>query len=418
MYLDFFNLREFPFSIACDERFFYESNIHTEALCNMVYAVGQRKGMVLISGQVGAGKTFLAGMLASRLGLGALVVPIKHPPASAKQLLRAMGAGLGLKLPRDMDITATAEEVEQSLQQYHRRNRLVTLLIDEVQDLPDDALEEVRLIWNWELDSQRLAQIVLVGQPEIRKRLVQPRWESLRQRIVLSYHLGCLSAEETADYIRHRISVATNGDAGDNRPRFPAEALEAIHQATHGTPRLVNSLCDNALLTAYASGTREITTQIVDTVLLNMTFWAAEMGPADDPPADEDSGSSSAKPTKQQPIPAEAPRQAEAPPDDAVGGTPAKTEASPGDAVDGTVDCPPEAPPAEAEATTDNSDYSDDSDDSDDSSSEVLRAALLGDPSAEMARKVYRRAPEDSEAHHLAIRILAQGLLARVSPER
>ena len=413
MYLEYFNLREFPFSIACDERFFYESTIHAEALCNMVYAVSQRKGMVLISGQVGAGKTFLASMLASRLGMGAMVVQIKHPPASARQLLRAMGIGLGLKLPREMDITATAEEVEQALQKCHRRNRLVTLLIDEVQDLPDDTLEEVRLIWNWELEGQRLAQIVLVGQPEIRKRLVQPRWESLRQRIVLSYHLGCLSAKETSDYIQYRIRVAANGEGDDNLPRFSAEALDAIHNATQGTPRLVNSLCDNALLTAYARGAREITAQIVDTVLLNMTFWAAETDPPNDVPAKE--GAARQQP-RQGPGPARAPGQAIA------------SAASGGDSGEGADnDCPAEAPlvetppvapppadaspaeadtpPVEAEAAAEDS-------------SAVLQAALLGDPSVEMARKVYGRAPEGSEAHHLAVRILAQGLLARVSPER
>jgi general secretion pathway protein A len=412
MYLEFFNLKEFPFSIACDEKYFYESEIHAEALGNMVYAVTQRKGMVLISGQVGAGKTFLGGMLASRLGLSVVVVAIKHPPGSAKQLLRALAGGLGVKVPPEADIMAVAEQVQEALERCHRRNRLVAVLIDEVQDLPDEVLEEVRLIWNWELDSQRLAQIILVGQPEIRQRLMQPRWESLRQRIVLSYHLGRLSPGDTQGYIRHRIGVAA-ADSGsqDGLPRFSPEAIEAIHKATKGTPRLINSLCDNALLTAYARSRREITAGTIESVLCSMTFWAPAPAarPADENPAprQEDPPAEPAPPPQP---PVEPSPQAEGP---RPGDEPGPAEADGNNPDRAAADCPPngrpnDCPPADWPVGTGPVKDRQGAEDS----LVMLRAALLGEPSPEMARRAYMTAPAGSEVQHLALRILAQHLMA------
>jgi len=396
MYLDFFKLREFPFSIACDEKFFFESEIHAEALSNMLYAVSQRKGMVLISGQVGAGKTFLGAMLASRLGLSALIVPIRHPPGSAKQLLRAMAGGLGLKLDEGLDIMAIADAVQQALEQRHRRGQLVAVLIDEIQDLPDEALEEVRLIWNWELEGQRLAQIILVGQPEIRKRLLQPRWESLRQRIVLSYHLGRLTPVETEQYIAHRIRVAADGadrpaEAAvvEALPRFLPDALVEIHKATRGTPRLINSLCDNALLTAYAQNRRDIDAEIIRSVLESMTFWAAQPEPEPEPEPKQEP-----KPRKNdQPSPAQVEPAMDKPPM-----APGQATAAPADTCD------------DANEPTDGNDGDQDAD--------MLRAALLGEPTPEMARRVYRTAPAGSEAQHLAIRLLAQGAIQAIRDKR
>jgi len=511
MYLEFFKLSEFPFSIACDEKYFFESEIHSEALGNMLYAVSQRKGMVLISGQVGAGKTFLSSMLASRLGLSALIVTVRHPPASGKQLLRSIAGGLGLKLDADLDIMAVAEEVQQALEQRQRRGQLVAVLIDEIQDLPDEALEEVRLIWNWELDGQRLAQIILVGQPEIRKRLLQPRWESLRQRIVLSYHLGRLSRAETADYIRHRIAVAADGDddeARDSLPKFLPDAMEEIFKATQGTPRLINSLCDNALLTAYAKSRRDIDAGIIASVLASMTFWAAEadqepddapaeaagnQAPPQQPPAAAQAPAAAPPP---QPVPPPAPAQsaqpappatqADAPPDpanrpepveeattdapvkpdaaDAVGQAGPASGARTDDdcsllAVLEPVTCPepvegtpppapqaapqadspappeqasppqalppapqasaPQAPQAPASAGLEQAtDGNDGNHGHDGLDADVLRAALLGEPTAAMARRIYRSAPPGSEAQHLAIRVMARGVLDALKDTR
>jgi len=277
MYLSFYKLREFPFSITCDERFFYESAIHAEALANMMYTVQQRKGMVLITGEVGAGKTFLSNMLGARLGPGCLTVMMKNPPQSPKQLIRAVAARVGINVRNSADKLGLTEELEEHLIRLHNRGRLVALILDESQDLPTASLEEIRLLWNWENQGKRLIQVVLVGQPDLRSRLQEARWEPLRQRIVLSYHLGHLSAEDTVGYIDHRIKVASEDDA---EAGFSAEAKSDIHAATDGIPRLINVLCDNALLVGYARGIHVIDRSVVAEVLRDMTCWGLRVAEA------------------------------------------------------------------------------------------------------------------------------------------
>ena len=270
MYLDFYKFREFPFAISCDARLFYESKVHTEALANMLYTVQHRKGMVLVTGDVGAGKTFVGNMLATRLGPGCLSVVMRNPPTSGKQLLRAVATGVGMNVRTSADKLMLIEELEQYLIRLNTRGRLVALILDESQDLPAASLEEIRLLWNWEQNGQRLVQIVLMGQPELRDRLQEPRWEPLRQRIVLSYHLGHLGGEDTAAYIDHRISVVA---AEGCRIEFTPEAKADIHAATDGTPRLINVLCDNALLIGYTRETQRIDRFIIASVLQQMTCW-------------------------------------------------------------------------------------------------------------------------------------------------
>ncbi len=279
MYLNFYKLREFPFSITCNEHFFYESAVHAEALANMMYTVQQRKGMVLVTGEVGAGKTFLGNMLGTRLGPGCLTVIMQNPPTSGKQLIRAVALGVGLNPNTTADKMSLQDELQQHLIRLFRRGRLVAVLLDECQDLPTKALEEIRLLWNWEQDGQRLVQIILIGQPELRDRLQEARWEPLRQRIVLSYHLGHLSAEDTSAYIDHRIGIAADEGC---LVEFTPEAKATINAATDGIPRMINVLCDNALLVGYAKGCHTIDKDTVLEVMRDMTCWGQWKAPQAD----------------------------------------------------------------------------------------------------------------------------------------
>jgi general secretion pathway protein A len=148
------------------------------------------------------------------------------------------------------------------------------MIMDECQDLNPNSLEEIRLLWNWEENGQRLIQILLIGQPELREKLYEPKWESLRQRIVLSYHLGHLSAMDTAAYIQHRLKVVSNGGRG--RAAFLPQAVAEIYAATDGIPRLINVLCDNALLVGFAKGQLCIDRLIIAEVLRDMTCWGLQ----------------------------------------------------------------------------------------------------------------------------------------------
>ena len=270
MYLEFHGLRDFPFAIGCHERLFYESAAHGEALANMVYTIQQRKGMVLITGEVGAGKTFMGVMVAERLGSGCLTLSLAHPPDSAKQLLRAVAEGLDLRVRPEADRMQLATQIEKQLARLHRRKRLVALIIDEAQELNENCLKQVRLLWNFERQGDRLVQIVLLGQPELREMIQEPQWEPLQQRIVLSYHLGSLSYRDTVRYIMHRIRLCADRNC---RLGFTLHAAQDVYAATKGIPRLINVLCDNALLVGYVHGTHRINRRIIAEVVKTMTCW-------------------------------------------------------------------------------------------------------------------------------------------------
>jgi len=275
MYLEFYKLHEFPFALSCDSKYFYESAVHTEALANMIYAVQQRKGMVLITGEVGAGKSFVGYVLRERLGPGCQTVLMQNPPESKKQLLRSFARQAGLTTRASADKVTLEEDLQDYLLRLHHRGRLVSLILDEAQEMTSASLEELRLLWNWECEGQRLIQIVLIGQPELRHKIMEPRWEPLRQRIVLSYHLKNLTVDDTRDYVQHRLRVASlNGSSGV----FTSAALEAIHAATDGIPRLINTLCDNALLVGYVKGHTQIEAGVIMDVLRDMTCWGLQAG--------------------------------------------------------------------------------------------------------------------------------------------
>jgi general secretion pathway protein A len=249
MYADFYGFREPPFSLTPDPRFLFMSGRHREAYNHLLYGIRERKGFIQLTGEVGAGKTTLCRKLLADLGPEVRTALILNPCLTAPQLLRAILTELGLPAPRAR--VECLEVLNRFLLDRLAAGEEVVLLIDEAQDLSRELLEQVRLLSNLETDQRKLLQIVLVGQPELRALLDTPGLRQLRQRITVRYHLAPLTPAETARYIHFRIQVA----GGDSRPTFNRWALAGIFRYSRGVPRLINAVCDKALLCGYVLGT-------------------------------------------------------------------------------------------------------------------------------------------------------------------
>ncbi len=248
MYNEFYGFREPPFNITPDPRFLFFSRQHQEAFDHLLFGIRERKGFIQLTGEVGAGKTTLCRALLEHLGDEYETALILNPRLTPAQLLRAILSEF--QLPQRRDRSACLRELNQYLLSQVAAGQEVVLLIDEAQDMDAKLLEEVRLLSNLETDERKLLQIVLVGQPELREILDDPGLRQLRQRITVRYHLGPLSHEDIAQYIRFRLTVAGAG----SRPTFSNWALRAIKAYSRGVPRLVNAVCDKSLLCGYVLG--------------------------------------------------------------------------------------------------------------------------------------------------------------------
>ena len=249
MYQEFYGFREAPFNITPDPRFLFYSNRHREAFDHLLFGIRERKGFVQLTGDVGAGKTTLCRALLAHLGPSFKTALILNPRMTPTQLLKAILVELGL--PSRRDRTACLRELNSFLLSEAADGNDVVLLVDEAQDLTKDLLEEVRLLSNLETDERKLLQIGLVGQPELRDLLNKRGLRQLRQRITVRYHLGPLSRDETDQYIRHRLGVA----GANSRPVFSRWAVRRVHGYSGGVPRLINAVCDKALLCGFVVGT-------------------------------------------------------------------------------------------------------------------------------------------------------------------
>ncbi|MCS7181855.1 MAG: AAA family ATPase [Thermoanaerobaculum sp.] len=250
MYEAFYALAQPPFSLTPDPRFLFFSHQHREAFDHILYAVHRGEGFVQITGEVGTGKTTLCRAVLANLPESCRTALIFNPMVTGLQLLRAILKELGHEV-RGSDRSRLLDRLNQFLLEQARQGHQVVLFIDEAQDLGEQLLEEIRLLSNLETDDRKLLLIVLLGQPELKIKLASHQLRQLAQRITLRYHLRGLRRGETKSYIQHRLAVA----GANGRPTFSPLALWAIHAASKGIPRVVNTICDKTLLAGYVEGT-------------------------------------------------------------------------------------------------------------------------------------------------------------------
>jgi len=258
MYNGYYGFREAPFHITPDPRFLFFSDQHREAFHHILFGIRERKGFIQVTGEVGAGKTTVCRAVLEELGPTVRTALILNPLLTSTQLLRTILVELGLK-PRKLDRATYQDMLNAFLLEEAAKGNDVVLFIDEAQDLEPELLEQVRLLSNLETDQRKLLQIVLIGQPELRDMLNDPRLRQLRQRITVRYHLRPLSRPDTERYIAHRLHVA----GSNGRPSFTPWAIRTVHRYARGIPRLVNAVCDKALLFGYVNGIDHLTAHSV-----------------------------------------------------------------------------------------------------------------------------------------------------------
>ncbi len=273
LYQTHFGLSQAPFNITPDPGFLYLSESHREGLAQLSYGIRAKKGFVVLTGEVGTGKTTLIHALLKDLNGSAQTALIFSTIVSPVDLLRSVCEEFGLVEPKRplQEIHDYLVSLNEFLLESYRKGENCALIIDESQNLSAEVLESIRLLSNFETSKDKLLQILLVGQPELAVRLNSPELRQLKQRVMLRHHLRALSLKECCEYVSNRLKVA-----GAEHQIFAANALESIHTYSGGIPRIVNVLCDNALLTGYALGRKEIDPGIIREVAedLNITTSA------------------------------------------------------------------------------------------------------------------------------------------------
>lgn len=258
MYLEFLGLKEKPFAITSDPSFLYLSKKHREALSHMVYGIRERKGFVEITGEVGTGKTTLCKMLLRQLDPTTKTALILHSNLSELQLLQTIVQDFGLNpmRPTRMDLF---NQLNQFLLNQAALGHNLVLVLDEAQNLSLRLLEQIRMLSNFETDKDKLIQVVLVGQPQLRTKLAQPALEQLRQRIGVRYHITPLDLDEVSTYIEHRLRVA----GSDGTLEWAPDSIEEVYRCSRGIPRLINLICDRSLLACYVFRVKRVDKEIV-----------------------------------------------------------------------------------------------------------------------------------------------------------
>jgi general secretion pathway protein A len=270
MYEKFYGFSEKPFNTTPDSKFFFPSAKHTEALNSLIYAINERKGFVVITGEIGAGKTTVCRTLLNKLELNTRVATITNTHLTCKELIAEILEELEIEYKG-----GTKQKLLSHLNTYLIKQLAadinVVLIIDEAQNLTPTVLEEVRMLSNLETEKEKLIQIILLGQPQLKAKLENIRLEQFKQRIAVYYHLTGLVRNETQEYILHRLKLVSNNGYDFFTPR----AMDLIYEHSKGIPRLINLICDSALLSGYVYEIRKITENIIQEVIRERDLSAA-----------------------------------------------------------------------------------------------------------------------------------------------
>lgn len=250
MYKEYFGLKEEPFSIAPDPQFLYMSERHREALAHLIYGMQADSGFVLLTGEVGTGKTTVCRCLLGQIPENSDIAFIINPKLSVAELLETLCDELEISYPEgNSSVKVFIDLINAHLLNANSQGKRTVLIIDEAQNLSVDVLEQIRLLTNLETDKRKLLQVIMLGQPELNQMLAQQELRQLAQRVTARYHLEPLSQNEIEGYLCHRLAVA-----GVERPLFPLKTVNKLYGLSGGVPRLINVLCDRALLGAYVKG--------------------------------------------------------------------------------------------------------------------------------------------------------------------
>lgn len=267
MYEKYYSFSDKPFNTTPDTKFFFPSSKHTEALNNLIYAIEERKGFIVITGEIGAGKTTVCRTLLNKLDTNIKVALITNTHLTCKELITQILEELEVDYKRGTK-QKLLSQLNMHLIKELEQDINVVLIIDEAQNLNPKVLEEVRMLSNLETETEKLIQIILIGQPQLRVKLQSPKLKQFRQRIAVYYHLDALDRLEAEEYVNHRIKLVSSNGKG----LFSSDALDSIYDYSRGIPRLINLICDSALLSGYICETKKITSKFITEAIKERNF--------------------------------------------------------------------------------------------------------------------------------------------------